>query len=254
MDAPPAATEARGTPPDGTGRSHIVRFDRVEPDREQIHRLVRLQPGHEAHRRWFELVDQMSDGSPRLLRPRGVYRVDEVVTLEPQIALSSNVTFAGALGGFLEHSTFLATFVVTIGSALERLSRTWLRAGKIMQGAIADAVASEAVEATAERLRQEVRTWAQARGLDVTPAYSPGYCGLTLRQQIPLFASLPAHEINVRLTPSCLMLPLKSISGLIGIGPADQVDPDAYPCEACDHPDCVQRRAAFDSARLVDPS
>jgi hypothetical protein len=41
------------------------------------------------------------------------------------------------------------------------------------------------------------------------------------------------------------MLPVKSVSGLVGIGPADKVSPGGYPCEHCDHPDCMQRRAAF---------
>lgn len=228
--------------------SQVVRFAHVVPDRGAIERLVHLQPGRDNHRRWFELLDQILTDSSRLLRPRGVYRIDAVLTRQSQrIVLASGVEFGGSVSRFLEHTVFIASFVVTIGSALERLSRGWLRAGRVMQGTIADAIASEAAEATAERLRREVRTWAHARGLDVTPAYSPGYCGLTLHQQIPLFASLPVHQINVRLTPSCLMLPLKSISGLIGIGPAGKVDPDAYPCEACDHPDCVQRRAQFNS-------
>jgi len=230
----------------------LLRFDRIEPDREQIRRLVGLQPGRNGHQRWFELLEQMLAELPHLLRPRGVFRIDEVVALESRrIVLASGAVFEGAISAFLKHSTLMATYVVTIGSALERLSRGWLRTGKVMQGAIADAVASGCAEATGAALQAEVRTWAQARGMDITPPYSPGYCGMTVRQQIPLFATVPARRINVRITPSCLMLPVKSISGLIGIGPADKVSPGGYPCEACDHPDCVQRRAPFDRSRGV---
>ena len=118
---------------------------------------------------------------------------------------------------------------------------------------IADAIASEAAEATAERLKADVRAWARVRGLDITAPYSPGYCGMTIQQQRPLFASLPTCEVNVRLTPSCLMVPVKSISGLIGIGPADKVSPERCPCEGCDHPNCTQRRAPMDRGRPVDP-
>ena len=229
---------------------HVLRFERVQPDREQIARLVHLRPGNGNHRRWFKMLDELLGTLPRLMRPRGLYRIDEVVALEPRrLALASGSVFDGALGAFLEHSRLIATFVVTIGSAVERLSRGWLRAGKVMQGTIADAIASEAAAAAEARLRDEVRAWAHGRGLEVTPPYSPGYCGMDVRQQIPLFASLPVREINVRLTPSCLMVPVKSISGLIGIGPADKVSPQAYPCVACDHPDCMQRRAPFDQQR-----
>jgi len=187
---------------------------------------------------------------PRLMRPRGVFRIDEVTALEARrLVLASGAVFDGAIGAFLEHSRLLATFVVTIGSAVERLSRGWLRAGKVMQGMIADAIASEGAAAAEACLCDEVGGWARARGLEVTPPYSPGYCGMHVQQQIPLFASVPAREINVRLTSSCLMVPVKSISGLIGLGPADKVSPQAYPCVACNHPNCMQRRAEFDRDR-----
>jgi hypothetical protein len=222
----------------------LLRFERVEPDRHSIYKLAHIQPERPAHARWVEQVEQLVSRLRPLTRPRAIFRVDRVVTLEPRrIVLSSGAAYEGAVGTFLMHSTVMAAFVVTIGSAVERLSRGWLRAGKVMQGAIADAIASQCAEAACGLLCQAVRQWAQERSCDTTPPYSPGYCGMTVRQQIPLFASLPVQRINVRRTPSCLMLPVKSISGLIGIGPADKVNPGGYACEACTHPDCEQRRA-----------
>jgi len=251
MDASNRTTkDANGTPSEALAL-RVLRFDEVHPDREQIHRLIHLKPGRGNHQRWFDVVDELLRGLPRLMRPRGVYRIDEVRSLESRrIVLASGAVYPGAVGAFLAHSTLVATFIVTIGSAVERLSRGWLRAGRVMQGTIADAIASGAAEAAGERLKDEVRVWAQARGLDITPPYSPGYCGINVRQQVPLFATLPAAAINVRLTPSCLMVPVKSISGLIGIGPADKVYPHGYPCEACTHPNCMQRRAPLDTTRL----
>lgn len=227
----------------------VARWEHVQPDRDAIIRLVQLRPDCDSHQRWIEALDRLLATLLRLLRPRGVYRIDGVAGLEPQrIVLASGATYAGRVASYLRHSEFIATFVVTIGSAVERLSRGWLRAGRVIAGTIADAIASEAAEATAQRLRAEVRSWAQGRGMDVTPAYSPGYCGMNLRQQEVLFAALPARAINVRLTRSCLMLPLKSVSGLIGIGPPGRIRPDRHACSGCDHPNCAQRRAPFDGA------
>lgn len=225
----------------------VARWERVQPDREAIIRLVQLRPECDRHQRWIEALDRLLATLPRLLRPRGVYRIEQVARLEPhRIVLASGTTYVGAVSAYLERSEYVASFIVTIGSATERLSRAWLRAGRVVAGTIADAIASEAAEATVQRLRDEVRSWAQERGMDVTPAYSPGYCGLDLQQQEVLFAALPARAINVRLTPSCLMLPLKSVSGLIGIGPPGRIRPDRYACSGCDHPNCPQRRAPFD--------
>lgn len=235
----PNATAQNGAP-------RLVRFDEVTPDRGQIARLVGLQPGRERHQRWFDLLDKLLAELPRLMRPRAVFRVDDVVELKPgHIALSNGVVFHGAVGAFLKHSVKIATFIVTVGSGLERLSHRWMRAGKVMPATIVDAIASESAEACAERVQTEVQTYAHAVGLAITPRYSPGYCGMTVREQVPLFRSLPAAEINVRLKPSCLMIPIKSVSGLIGLGPRELVGPGGYPCERCDLDDCMQRRAAF---------
>jgi hypothetical protein len=225
----------------------VLPLERVEPDRQLIYKLAHIEPARAAHARWVEEVGELVEKLRPLTRPRAIFRVDRVVALEARrIVLSSGAVFDGAVGAFLKHATLMATFIVTIGSAVERLSRGWLRAGKVMQGAIADAIASQYAEAACQLLCDTVRRWAEERGCGTTPAYSPGYCGMSVRQQIPLFASLPARRINVHCTPSCLMLPVKSVSGLIGIGPPDKVYPSGYPCEACTHPECAQRRAPCD--------
>ena len=249
-----AKTDATITPAERAVLFRVLRFDRVEPQHAQIHRLIRLQPSRDQHQRWYALVNDLLQRLPRIMRPRGLYRIDEVVALEPQrLRLASGTVYHGSVGTFLQNAPLIATFLVTIGSALERLSRGWLRAGKVMPGTIGDAIASEAAEAVVERLTADVRAWAAARGLAITLPYSPGYCGMSIQQQRPLFASLPAGRINVRLTPSCLMLPVKSISGLIGIGPADKISLGGVPCETCDYPNCTQRRAPFDRDHSASP-
>ncbi|MEW6251004.1 MAG: hypothetical protein AB1716_10185 [Planctomycetota bacterium] len=250
MRAPDRAA-AKTTPSEQSLAFRVLRFDRVDPDRQLVYKLAHIQPERAAHARWVELVEQLVVQLQPVMRPRGIFRIDPVMALEPRrIVLGSGAIFEGAVGAFLKHATMMATYVVTIGSAVERLSRGWLRQGKVMQGAIADAIASQSVEAAGDLLATEVRQWARARGCEITPPYSPGYCGMTVQQQVPLFTSLPTRLINVRRTASCLMVPVKSISGLIGIGPADKVSPGGYPCEACTHPDCMQRRAPLNRALM----
>jgi len=239
----------------------VARYERVAPDREQIHRLLGLRAGHPGHRRWFEALGELLETLPRLMRPRAVYRLDPVRRLDDRrLELESNIVLDGSVGRFLAHSTHVVTFIATIGSAVERLSRCWLKRGRVLHGTIADAIASESAEAAAQACQDEVRSWATQRGMDVTPRYSPGYCGLNVRQQAAIFAGLPARVVNVRLTPSSLMVPIKSVSGLIGVGPAELVSPAGYPCRYCDHPHCMQRRAplekhggtCFDWSRVGD--
>jgi hypothetical protein len=234
--APPAEALAYDT----------VTFDAVRPDAEYVRRAVGIDPQRPAHRRWLSVVDEYIDTLPRLMRPRGVYRIDAVRQLEQRrLELASGAVYHGDIRQYFDGAAYVATLVVTVGGALERLARRWMKGTQIMRGAIVDAVASEATEVTAERMRTVIRAWAQARELGVSTRYSPGYCGMHVREQQTLFASLPTHTIRVRLTASSLMMPIKSVSGLVGIGPAARLPADVVACATCDHPHCTQRRVPF---------
>ncbi len=240
----PARSASAVTPMEQATAFELCRLSAVGPDLRRVARLAGVQAERRAHRRWVEAIEQAAVTLPRLMRPRALYRIDPVRTLEPRLlVLASGAAYEGAIGRFLAGAELVATFVVTIGSAVERLSRRWLRAGRVMAGVVADAFASEAVESVAQQCQDRIRSWARARGLEITPRYSPGYCGMRVDQQVALFASLPAARIGVRLRPSFLMTPIKSVSGLIGIGRVDAVRPDDYPCRHCDQPECTQRRA-----------
>ena len=135
MQTPHAKAEAAITPAERAVAFRVLRFERVEPEREQIHRRVHLQPGRDQHQRWFERVDELLRTLPRLMRPRGLYRIDEVASVDPRrLVLTSGATFDGAVGSYLEHARLVATFIVTLGSAVERLSRGWLRRARRCRG------------------------------------------------------------------------------------------------------------------------
>mgnify|MGYP001046046136 CR=1 FL=1 len=94
---------------------------------------------------------------------------------------------------------------------------------------------------------------AQGRGgrphdLSVTALrYSPGYCGWDLTGQRALFGELEPERIGIRLLESCLMEPLKSISGVIVAGPAEihEFTDDYAFCSECRTRDCRRRIAAL---------
>lgn len=227
----------------------VLRFEPQPPARERLAQTAGFNLQRPVHARKFETALSDLPAWLRLAHSRGTYRILRVETLETgRMILADGSEYRGAIGQFLKHVQFVAPFVVSIGSGLERLARCWLRDGKLLGGTIVDALASELVEDAADQLQQRVRDWAQANGKEITPRYSPGYCGLSLKTQQTLFKQVDARGVNVRLTDSQLMLPLKSVSGLIGIGPADLVSPEGYPCTRCDHPDCMMRRADFAGA------
>ena len=77
--------------------------------------------------------------------------------------------------------------------------------------------------------------------------YSPGYCGWHVSGQRALFAALRPAEIGLALRESCLMDPLKSISGVLVSGaPRIHDFVDDYPfCAECAERACRDRIASL---------
>ena len=76
-------------------------------------------------------------------------------------------------------------------------------------------------------------------GLKITNRYSPGYCNWPVSDQQILFLLLPEKFCGVTLTGSSLMIPIKSVSGVIGIGAS--VKMKEYTCDTCGMKDCTYR-------------
>lgn len=138
----------------------------------------------------------------------------------------------------LSGSERVAVFLATLGPEFDSWSRGFFTAGDPFCGFIADAIGSVAVEAVVDRLEEAVA--AEAGSDEVSRRASPGYCGWDVADQHRLFGVLPDGFLGVRLTEAALMVPLKSVSGVIGIGPA--VAKRDYPCEVCPIEDCPTGR------------
>jgi cobalamin-dependent methionine synthase I len=110
-----------------------------------------------------------------------------------------------------------------------------------LAGLALDAIGSWAAETAAEALMRHLTVHLDPNE-SFTLRYSPGYCGMDLAQQRTLFQLAPAGAAGISLLPSLLMHPLKSISGIVGLGPRDAVGVHLSPCERCPQVGCHMRR------------
>ena len=138
-----------------------------------------------------------------------------------------------------------ACFVCTIGPHMEAWARQLVREGDTVTGHLVDTVATVAVENAADTLHDHLGRKMREQGLRVTNRYSPGYCGWSVSEQHALFSFFQADFCGITLSESALMKPIKSVSGMIGIGPTVTYAP--YDCERCTISDCAYR--AFRAAR-----
>lgn len=78
--------------------------------------------------------------------------------------------------------------------------------------------------------------------------YSPGYCGWHVGAQKALFAFLKPEDIGIALRESCLMEPLKSISGVLiyGNNEIHLFDNQFSFCARCPSQPCMERMNNFE--------
>jgi len=74
---------------------------------------------------------------------------------------------------------------------------------------------------------------ASSRGYQASSPISPGMPGLSITEQWQLLKMVPAQKIGVSLTSSGTMVPRKSASMVIGIGPQMKTWTRAEVCGRC---------------------
>lgn len=144
-------------------------------------------------------------------------------------------TIASELNG----SEAFALFVATAGENYTELSR-WPDIKKdLVKSSIMDALGSIIAERSADAMEISLQESIDKLGWHHTNRYSPGYCGWDIREQQELFRLLGDTPCGVTLNDSCLMSPIKSISGVVGIG--KQVARHDYRCKLCGRKNCYLR-------------
>jgi hypothetical protein len=136
-------------------------------------------------------------------------------------------------------------FAGTIGELLSAEIRRLFADGDLPAAVMLDAAASESAELMVAALERRLAARPGGRGRNAVLAYSPGYCGWHVSGQRALFAALAPEEIGITLNQSCLMHPLKSVSGVLVAGHPDNHDfDDDFPfCSECSTRDCRVRIA-----------
>jgi len=139
----------------------------------------------------------------------------------------------------LRNASSVAFFICTVGEGISRRSQDLLMGDDPVLGYVFDLLGSMIVESAADMLQSEIKRMAISEGLNITNRYSPGYCKWSVADQHKLFSFFPPNCCGIKLTDSALMHPIKSVSGIIGIGA--EVTFREYTCNLCNQVDCIQR-------------
>ena len=195
------------------------------------------------------IPDRVSDVVPRALeiftalsRPRAVM---EDVTIEAFRQIyqgEGNNDLETPLEEIYTQATRLALFAGTLGGALSAEIQRLFDVENLALAVMLDGAASEGAERLVGLLERSFSA-DNDRHSSAVLAYSPGYCGWHVTGQKRLFSALAPEEIGITLNPSCLMTPIKSISGVLVAGPADihEFDDNFQCCGSCATRECRAR-------------
>ena len=144
------------------------------------------------------------------------------------------------IGGYLKDAAYLALFTCTAGKLFTELTGRYNENGDYLEAFVADTIGSLTVEKAMDKIQAQLEREMQAAGLQISNRYSPGYCDWPVSGQRELFDQMGEIPIAISLTKSCLMLPIKSVSGIIGVGAHVRKHP--YACQVCKFENCTYRK------------
>jgi len=210
-----------------------IDFD-IDPD-EVLHRAHLTEADADITQGVRELVDQ----ARQVARPKAVYEVCYVENKRPDSVELAGITFTSrVLRVNLDQAERIFAYVATCGTELTEVSAP---AGDMLLDYCLDIIKEMALRTALEHLSEHLKA---NYALGQTSQMNPGSLeDWPITEQFKLFGLLGNVEelVGVRLTDSCLMIPPKSLSGIIL-----PTEVRFESCQLCQRPNCPSRRTAFD--------
>lgn len=186
-----------------------------------------------------DMLDDVLMHAAAICRPKIMFGICSGTVLSPARVEAEGLVFhpGKIIADSLAGADRFCFFTATAGTEYENWRNGFRKSGDLVMEFIADAVGSVLAEACSAKVEEYLGDM-----LDVpfTYPYSPGYCGWRLTDQKLLFSLFPHRPCGIELTDSCLMYPIKSVSGIIGIG--ENVIRRPYGCAICTLKSCYKRR------------
>ena len=141
----------------------------------------------------------------------------------------------------------LIVAVCTVGAGADRLIDISQKKKDYFKTMILHDVASWGVDLVRQQVCQMFEIEAKENGLRVSAPLSPGESVWSVEEQAILFSLLDTEQIEVTLTPSMIMVPLKSLSLIVGIGSQPMGVEGASNCDFC----TIKERCNYRQMRLL---
>ncbi|WP_462431224.1 vitamin B12 dependent-methionine synthase activation domain-containing protein [Bacteroides nordii] len=187
-------------------------------------------------------LESVIEISERLIKPQGIISIFDAVEVNVDGFRVEDVYFecGRKIAGLLRGSEKIAVFVCTIGAEIVSAYKRSTASGDWLRAYFFDTLGSLAVERTMDIIQKQLKKELSENNLRMTNRFSPGYCNWLVKEQKKLFSLLPHTPCNIQLSESALMIPSKSISGIIGIGSSVRLV--EHSCSLCGMKNCLYKK------------
>lgn len=213
----------------------------LTPDMQEIYSLMGYG-NHTPDERILQIIREvLNDLQNQVTLRYGYVLVDGKVSGKGQLKLG-NIDFSPGLiiTHAMKDADHYALFTVTVGKGFDDYVMKLKMEDDMLRVFVADSIGSILAESTVSLLMDVLRREAEKKGLKISNNYSPGYCSWHLSEQMKLFQFFPEGVTGIHLTDSCLMLPVKSVSGIVAIG--KDVKKRPYGCDICNMYSCIKNK------------
>lgn len=219
-----------------------IEFGDLQISRDKIAKVLKFSDG-KIPQHFIDIIDHELGMASALARISGGYLVSESVKVDKakQLITLGEVDFhvGKNISVYLQKAEKLALLLCTAGPGIEKRSHQLMREGHYPEGFIMDTIGSVVADAAMDKIYENLAHDMKILGLNVSNRYSPGYCLWDVSEQQKLFSFFPEKFAGITLSDSSLMNPIKSVSGIAGIG--TKIKYRGYACDDCTRTDCVYR-------------
>lgn len=179
---------------------------------------------------------------------RGIWEIYPYDNTNNIIIADQPISLTGAsIIRHLKVAEKIAVMAVTIGSQLETEVTRRFEAGDYTLGLLLDAAGTTAVEANADYISTIIEEAASREGYSTLSRFSPGYGDWDITNQPEILALSGGQQIDINVSSTCMLLPRKSVTAVIGLIPHSTLINKSTPCKTigcqhCNQLNCLARK------------
>ena len=204
----------------------------------------------ESHQYYIDILEQeflrLSDYSSI----QGGYIVTDDIAFDADRKIVKILSHEFNVGNIIFNELKTSEKVIIFTCTAGKLLCDYIKEGyniDVLKGFLIESLANAVVETAMDKIQDKLREEYRSQNLLISNRYSPGYCSWDVAEQHNLFKLLPNNFCGISLSESALMLPIKSISGFIGVG--KNITYNHYKCKLCTQKQCLYKNIPMKVSR-----